>query len=115
MQLNHLHLHVADVARSQAFYCKYFGLREQVWHGRILFMTDDHGFDLALAPCDEVERFPPWFHFGFRLDSAERVRQLAGELEAASIRLVQELEEDDGLVSFRCVDPDGYTIEVYWE
>jgi hypothetical protein len=26
-----------------------------------------------------------------------------------------ELYQDGSLVSFRCADPDGYAIEVYWE
>lgn len=32
MALNHLHLHVSDVATARAFYETFFGFREDVWH-----------------------------------------------------------------------------------
>jgi hypothetical protein len=28
---------------------------------------------------------------------------------------VQDIEENPGYITFRCTDPDGYGIEVYWE
>ena len=122
MQLNHLHIQVADVARSRAFYERFLGLREHVRHGDVLFMTDDARFDLALAPAGDVmtaarpgDGFPAWFHFGFRLPSAGAVRQLFSDMKAAGVVIVVVLEEDSGLVSFRCADPDGYTLEIYWE
>jgi catechol 2,3-dioxygenase-like lactoylglutathione lyase family enzyme len=115
MQVNHLHLRVSDIARSREFYERFFGLREHVWHGDVLFMTDEARFDLALAPGDRDERFPPWFHFGFRLASGAHVRHLFDHLTRAGATIVQALEEHDDLVCFRCADPDGYVIEVYWE
>ena len=76
MDLNHLHLHVRDVASASAYYQRWFGFREHVCHGDILFLRNGDGFDLALAPDDEGEDFPTWFHFGFRLASAADVRDL---------------------------------------
>ena len=113
MALNHLHLHVADVARSQAFYETFFGLREDVRHGDILFLADEHGFQLALAPRD-VEPMPAWWHFGFRLPAADDVRALRARLEQAGHEPVDAGDEDD-LVWCRVRDPDGYLVEVYWE
>lgn len=115
MQLNHLHLHVSNVARSRDFYERFFGLRDHVMYGDILFMTDEGRFDLALAPAQHIEPFPGWFHFGFRLPDAEHVRRLHADMTASNVPIVQDLEDQDDLVSFRCQDPDGYTIEVYWE
>lgn len=115
MQLNHLHLHVEDVERSRAFYERFFGLREHVRHGKILFMTDDARFDLALAPSPHVEDLPAWFHFRFRLSTGEDVRRLFELMQAGGARIIQALEEADDFVFFRCADPDGYLIEVYWE
>ena len=113
MALNHLHLHVADVAASRAFYETFFGFREDVWHGPILFLADETGFALALAP-GPVERLPDWWHFGFRLPSPEDVRRLGDTLAAAGHDLDETGDEDD-LVWRRVRDPDGYRIEVYWE
>ena len=30
-------------------------------------------------------------------------------------RLIAPLAEEEGFVWFRCADPDGHAIEVYWE
>lgn len=115
MDLNHLHLHVTDVERGRAFYETYFQFRERIRHGPILFLTNIDGFDLALAPDDRPTSFPDWFHFGFRMKTPDEVRSLHQEMTSKGIPMLRELIDDDDLVSFRCADPDGYGIEVYWE
>lgn len=115
MDLNHLHLHVRSLEASKAFYERFFGMREFVRHGEIVFMRDGAGMDLALAPADQVEPLPAWFHFGFRLDSPDAVQDLRRALQQAGVPMKGPLEVEPDLVSFRCADPDGYTIEVYWE
>lgn len=115
MNLNHLHLKVGSVERSRSFYEKYFGLAEFVRHGDILFMRDGAGMDLALAPMTEAVTPPSWLHFGFRLDTADEVERLHATLLSANVPMRQPISGDDDFVSFRCLDPDGYDIEVYWE
>ena len=112
--LNHLHLHVRDVEASKAFYGRWFGLRERVRHGEILFVRDESGFDLALAPDRKPARMPKWFHLGFRLGSAARVRALHRRMRAAR-QDTTDLGDEPDYVFFRLKDPDGYAIEVYWE
>jgi catechol 2,3-dioxygenase-like lactoylglutathione lyase family enzyme len=114
MRLNHLHLHVADVNRAATFYENYFGMQRHIWHGPILFLRDEGGLDLALAPGAQ-DRLPPWFHFGFRLPSADDVLALHARLLRDAGDTVTSLLNEPDLVSFRCRDPDGYLIEVYWE
>ena len=113
--LNHLHLHVRDTAQSGRFYEQWFGLREHVRHGDILFLRDGATFDLALAPDPAPPPLPSWFHFGFRLGRAEDVRDLHRRMASASLPGLCDLYADDDMVSFRVRDPDGYGIEVYWE
>ena len=114
-RLNHLHLHVRSVERSSAFYSGYFGLRDHVMHGDIVFMRDAaDGLDLALAPAQTLDAFPDWFHFGFRLDRPDDVRALYTRLCADGVATTP-LQEFDDFVVFRCHDPDGHQIEVYWE
>ena len=115
MDLNHLHLHVRDLERSQRFYETYFDFHERVRHGDILFLQNAEGFDLALVPDREPAALPGWFHFGFRMPSAASVREFHARLAAAGERLPRPLVDEEDLVSLRVSDPDGYTIEVYWE
>lgn len=115
MRLNHLHLHVTDLERSRRFYEDHFGFAEHCTHGDILFLRDEAGLDLALAPATEAGEFPSWFHYGFRLESAEAVRELRERLRADSTPMVGEWIDESDFCCFRCQDPDGYLIEVYWE
>ena len=115
MNLNHLHLKVGSVERSRSFYERFFGLAEFVRHGDILFMRAGAGMDLALAPTTEAVTAPSGFHFGFRLDTAADVERLHATLLSASVPMRRPISRDDDFVSFRCLDPDGYDIEVYWE
>ena len=114
MQINHLHLHVADVARAADFYGRAFGLKPHVWHEDVLFLRDDAGMDLALAPGATGE-LPSWFHFGFRLENPQAVRDLHARLLAEGTEMAAPLAEEPDFVWFRCRDPDGHAIEVYWE
>jgi catechol 2,3-dioxygenase-like lactoylglutathione lyase family enzyme len=113
--LNHLHLHVRDVEASRAFYERWFGLREHVRHGEIVFVRDASGFDLALAPDPSPAPLPAWFHLGFRLGTPVEVRGLHQRLGGALGSRVSELLDEPDFVQFRVADPDGYKIEVYWE
>ena len=114
MQLNHLHIHVADVDRAAAFYGRAFGLTPHVTHGDVLFLRDDAGMDLALAPGTTGE-LPDWFHFGFRLPAPADVRALHARLATDGVEMAAPLSEAPDFVWFRCRDPDGHAIEVYWE
>jgi catechol 2,3-dioxygenase-like lactoylglutathione lyase family enzyme len=115
MHINHLHLKVRSVERARAFYARYFGLADFVWHGEMLFMRDSAGMDLALAPAETVEPMPRWFHFGFRLADAAAVRAMHEAMAAAGVAMTEPLTNDGDLTFFRCSDPDGYAIEVYFE
>ncbi|MBI3099668.1 MAG: VOC family protein [Planctomycetes bacterium] len=115
MDLNHLHLHVRDVERARQFYETWFGFRERVRHGKILFLRNGDGFDLALAPESEPSPFPEWYHFGFRLPTPDDVRAVYKRMSTDGVTLRAQLTEEPDFVTFRCMDPDGYGIEVYWE
>lgn len=115
MNLNHLHIQVRSPERSMAFYARHFGLREFMRHGDVVFLRDGAGMDLALAPAEAPPAMPPWFHFGFRQGSAGEVEALHAALVADGAPIAEPLELDAGFAAFRCRDPDGYLIEVYWE
>ncbi len=115
MDLNHLHLHTIDTEASRRFYEKYFGFKENVWHGKILFLRNEKGFDLALCPDEKEWELPGWFHFGFRLNSPGDVKLLFEKIKDGGEVIDTELEEYDDFVFFRCLDPDKNKIEIYWE
>lgn len=115
VRLNHLHLHVADVGKARAFYERWFGFEQHTMHGPVLFLRDEGGLDLALAPAAEAEPMPPWFHFGFRLDSVEDVQTLHAEMSDSGVDIQQPFENWGDFAVFRCLDEDDYVIEVYWE
>jgi catechol 2,3-dioxygenase-like lactoylglutathione lyase family enzyme len=115
MNLLHLHLHVRDRAAAEDFYAHWFGMSVARRGASLTFMTDDAGFELALKDDSDPARMPSWFHFGYRLASGPAVSELYGRMEKASVPLLKELYADSSLVSFRCADPDGYAIEIYWE
>jgi catechol 2,3-dioxygenase-like lactoylglutathione lyase family enzyme len=115
MNLNHIHLHVANVARAKAFYERYFGMRELVWHGDMVFMRDPAGMDLALAPTDKMEPLPSWFHIGFRLDDHAAVKTLFDRLVHDGVPINERLKVEGDFSYFRCADPDGTQLEIYYE
>jgi len=115
MNLNHLHLKVRSVDAARAYYSRFFGLTDHVRHGDILFMRDGAGMDLALALAETAEPLPSWFHFGFRLEDREAVGALQATMAAAGAAITQPLVDEGDFVFFRCADPDGHSIEVYWE
>jgi catechol 2,3-dioxygenase-like lactoylglutathione lyase family enzyme len=115
MQLNPLNLQVRDVTRARQFYERYFGFAEgeAIWHEDVLFLRNAHGFDLALAPRGDLPA-AQGFHFGFRLADTAAVRALRRRLMTDGVPRFDEWDEP-GYVGFKCADPDGRTIEVYWE
>jgi len=66
------------------------------------------------APASTLDPFPEWFHFGFRLEAPDAVASMHARLRADAVETT-ELQRFDDFVVFRCHDPDGYQLEVYWE
>jgi catechol 2,3-dioxygenase-like lactoylglutathione lyase family enzyme len=114
--LLHLNLLVSDLDRSQAFYARWFGFdqRPETYSDGTRFIRNADGFDLALHPGTPPSPPAATVHFGFRLDAAEAVRTMQAELDLASVPITDRHDEP-GYVSLKCLDPDGYEIEVYWE
>ncbi|MGH2779178.1 MAG: VOC family protein, partial [Actinomycetota bacterium] len=52
-------------------------------------------------------------HFGFRMTDANEVRALKGRLDRDGFEIMDEEDASD-VASFKCRDPDGYLVEVYW-
>ncbi|OLB82741.1 MAG: hypothetical protein AUI14_00130 [Actinobacteria bacterium 13_2_20CM_2_71_6] len=115
--LRHLGLPVADRDRSLRFYQTYFGFpAERARHypdGTVIVRNGD-GFDLALHPGVPPDPMPGFLHFGFALADPDAVRALLARLQADGVPVV-ESDDEPGYVAFKCLDPDGWRVEVYWE
>jgi catechol 2,3-dioxygenase-like lactoylglutathione lyase family enzyme len=116
-RLLHLGLLVRDQQRSLRFYEAYFGFdaagARRYPDGTVIVRNAD-GFDLALHPGDRPERLPAFLHFGFQLPDADAVRGLLARLEADGVP-IEERWDEPGYVAFKCLDPDGWRVEAYWE
>lgn len=114
MDITHLHLHTRDRARSEAFYREHFGLRLDGRGDAITFMKGERDFLLALMDDAAPAPLPAWFHFGMRMDSAASVRDKHEALVGDGVPIVVPLAESPSITAFRCADPDGHVIEIYW-
>jgi catechol 2,3-dioxygenase-like lactoylglutathione lyase family enzyme len=117
MQLNHLGLPVRDQGRSQQFYSAYFGFdpaTAQHYPDRTVIIRNADGFDLALHPAEYIEPSPAFLHAGFKAAGPADVRTLMDRMEADGIAIV-ERNDEAAYTAFKCLDPDGHRIEVYWE
>ncbi|WJK38463.1 VOC family protein [Solwaraspora sp. WMMA2056] len=117
MRLNHLGLPVRDPQRSTQFYGRYFGFdpaTAQRYPDGTVIIRDADGFDLALHAVDAVGASPEFLHFGFRMPAPDAVRTLRGRLRADGVEIIEEYDEP-AYTAFKCLDPDGHRVEVYWE
>jgi catechol 2,3-dioxygenase-like lactoylglutathione lyase family enzyme len=116
MHLSHLGLPVRDERRSQRFYSAYFGFdpaTAQEYADGTVIIRDADGFDLTLHPVGYVEP-PAFLHAGFKAAEPADVRALTGRMQANGVTIA-ERNDEAAYVAFKCLDPDGHRIEVYWE
>ena len=115
LRLGHLNISVADLDRSVAFYGRWFGFDRVLanYSDGTRFITDNSGFELGLHPGGPTASSGDW-HFGFLSPDAAHVRALMASLSAEGVSVIDPGDEL-GYVGFKCHDPDGHVIEVYWE
>lgn len=117
VHLRHLGLPVRDYERSLRYYATYFGFdpaTAQSYSDGTMIVRNADRFDLALHPATEAAAPAGFLHFGFAMADAESVRALRDRMERDGVPVVERDDEPD-LVSFKCLDPDGWRVEVYWE
>ena len=115
MDINHIQLNTMNVEAAARFYDRFFDFKTQKKHGDGLFLWNSQGFMMAINPLPENPVFPSWFHIGFRFNTIEEVKSLYSKLVDADCPMNAELQEFDDFAFFRCVDPTGYVVEVFWE
>ena len=106
-----------DYQRSLRFYATYFEFNPATarsYPDGTVIVRNAERFDLALHPATEAAPSATFLHFGFAVADPETVRALRTRLERDGVPVVERDDEPD-LVSFKCLDPDGWRVEVYWE
>lgn len=116
-RLEHVHLGVADLDRSLAFYRDALGFRvrheDRTATGRCAHVGDQH-FYVALTERPGVQRSEPTagrasiYHFGFTTPDLAALRT---RLTRAGIEITDEIERSEGR-SLYVHDPDGHEIEI---
>lgn len=117
VNLSHLNLRVRDAAACRDFYAAHFGFRPAFEAEGGFFVRDDAGFLLALVPAAQHAPLPDGFHIGFRVDSPDAVATKHAELTSAGAKVgtLEDHRPGEDYVTFRCRDPDGTEVEVFWD
>ena len=117
MKLNHLHIAVPSVPKARKFYEDFFGMKLAFEHGEGIFLKDESGFLLAIDPLKEGEKvdFPSWYHHGFCVESAAKVKEIYEAMKANGVEFSREYKEfGEEAANFFCWSPGPFKLEVSW-
>jgi catechol 2,3-dioxygenase-like lactoylglutathione lyase family enzyme len=112
-----MNLRVRDAAACRAFYAEHFGFEPAFEAEGGFFLRSPGGFLLAVVPAVGHRPLPDGFHIGFSASTADEVVQHHQRLVAAGVRVtdVDDHRPGEDYFTFRCWDPDGTEVEVFWD
>jgi len=121
MKLNHLDLHVPDIAATADFLIEYFGLRLVEMRGAngLAILTDDDGLELVVSHA--IEKFGSAdqsvsktvsYHIGFIVTDRAEVDAIYQRLKTSKAELWGEPREMRGGWAFYCLIPGHILVEV---
>ena len=112
----HLHLHVSDLAKSRAFYEKFFGAGPvKAKEGYVKFLPDWAPVNLALSTGGHVGA-GTIDHVGIQVDAVPVVMAQLARVKDAGLAVVEEMGVNcchANQDKFWVTDPDGVEWEVY--
>ncbi|MCQ1571523.1 VOC family protein [Neorhizobium galegae] len=123
MRMNHIDIHVSDVAATSDFLIRHFGLtlREMRGANGLAILADDAGLEIVVSRpvekfgCAEQQALGfVTYHLGFIQPERGEVDRLYRELKAGDAELVGEPREMRGGYLFYCLAPGRVMIEVGW-
>ena len=118
--MRHIALKVRDIAKAKSFYQNMFGV-EVVWQPDPENVYLSSGYDnIALhqlpAGVAAIAAEQQLDHFGFIVESIERVKELEEQFRSAGVTIVHPFKiHRDGSASFYCADSDGIVIQMLYE
>jgi catechol 2,3-dioxygenase-like lactoylglutathione lyase family enzyme len=118
--MRHIALKVRDIVKAKSFYRDMLGM-DVVWEPDPQNVYLSSGYDnIALhqvtAGFAAIAAEQHLDHFGFIVESIERVKELEQQFRSAGVIIVHPFEiHRDGSASFYCADPDGIVIQMLYE
>jgi catechol-2,3-dioxygenase len=117
-EIRHLHLSSRDHAASQRFYERYFGFRFDAVFPRgddlaATILRSPSGFQLFLEG-GSADKLPPWFHFGFFVESIVACRDLYERMQQDHVTIVHPFVTEP-FANYFLADPDGHVVQVYFD
>jgi catechol 2,3-dioxygenase len=121
--IGHVLLRVADLERARKFYTEVLGfevMEQDPEHGGLFMALAGHAHTLDLFPAAEphapprIPGSPGLGHVAFRVDSADALREAYFDLRDRGVTITRAVDH----VSQRSIyfqDPDGNTLEIYYE
>ncbi len=114
--LTHLSLSVRDPEASKAFYEQLFGVRELHREPGQIQVAGPGAHDVIVFERREGAGTTGGIdHFGFRLRDPADIEVALREAKAAGAKIVRHGEFEPGSPYLYIEDPDGYTIEIWYE
>jgi catechol 2,3-dioxygenase-like lactoylglutathione lyase family enzyme len=123
MRLNHLDLHVPDVAAARDFFVDIFGLKVVETRGQdgLAILNDDAGLELILSRpiekfggADTLTAGVNTYHVGFILPERDQVDAVYQRLVAAGFEAWHEPRAIRGGWLFYAMGPGRILVEVGW-
>lgn len=123
MRLNHLDLHVRDVAATRDFFIEFFGFEHLDTRGAnaLAILRDKSGLELVISRpaekfggTDQDTVGAMTYHVGFILPQKEQVDALYARLKAAGAQLSHEPRTIRGGWLFYCTAPGRILVEIGW-
>jgi catechol 2,3-dioxygenase-like lactoylglutathione lyase family enzyme len=118
--MRHIALKVRDIAKAKSFYKTILGMN-------VVWEPDPENVYLSSGNDNiALHQVTPGFastaaeqhldHFGFIVESIERVQELEEQFRCAGVTIVHPFKiHRDGSASFYCADPDGIVIQMLYE
>ncbi|HEV2677669.1 MAG TPA: VOC family protein [Aliidongia sp.] len=123
MRLNHLDLHVPDVAATRDFLATYFGFRTIETRGAdgLAILHDDAGLELVISRpiakfggADQAALGVVTYHIGFMVATKQEVDELYERLKQAGAEIHHAPRAMRGGWLFYCLAPGRILIEIGW-
>ena len=114
--LNHVSLRVADPERSLRFYEGLFGVTAYVREEDMIQVKGPGAHDILVFERSDAPGRPGGIdHFGFRLIDPTHIERAVEAANEAGAKILRRGEFAPGLPYLYIEDPDGYTIEIWYE